>query len=95
MSTDWQEVISYDASSLIHKLTTAVDPIVTYGEYRFRYKSVNTFGSSAYSAELAVAVAPLPQAPEPVTKIQELNSKNSMTLSWAPPLVDPDRVLGY
>ena len=80
---------------MTHTLTSSVDPIVPYGEYRFRYKSVNAFGSSPYSAELAVAAIPLPDAPEQVVKVQELSSKTSLTVAWAPPLVDPDRVRGF
>ena len=76
-------------------LTTTDDPIVEKGEYRFRYKSVNAFGDSLYSAELPVATLPLPQAPEPVEKIQAQSSKDSLTIQWAAPLVDPEKVLGF
>ena len=94
LSTNWVEVASYQAATLTHTLTTAVDSIVAYTEYRFRYKSVNAFGSSIYSPELAVAALPLPEAPEPVTKVQELSSKTSLTIAWAAPLTDPETVFG-
>lgn len=68
LDTDWQRVTSYDAASLQHTLTAAVDPIIAYGEYRFRYKSVNAFGSSDYSTDLAVSAIPLPAAPASVQK---------------------------
>lgn len=74
LSTNWEEVVSYDASTLTHTLTTTDDPIVSFGEYRFRYKSVNAFGSSLYSPEIAVAAMPIPFVPEPVQKLQELSS---------------------
>lgn len=70
LSTDWKEVVSYSATFLTHTLRTLIDPILPYGEYRFRYKSVNAFGSSAFSPELAVAAMPLPATPLPVQKVQ-------------------------
>ena len=75
---------------MTHTVTTANDPIVTFGQYRFRYKSVNAFGSSIYSPELPVAAIPLPATPDPVTKVQALSSKTSLVLAWTAPSVDPE-----
>lgn len=69
LSTAWQEVTTYDGSTMSHVLTEAEDGLAPRGKYRFRIKAANSFGDSPYSAELEVAAAPLPTAPEPVEKV--------------------------
>ncbi len=74
LATNWSRVTTYSDNSLIHTLTVAADGLVAYSTYRFRVKTVNFYGDSNYSAELAVAVAPLPSQPAPVTKQQMFSS---------------------
>jgi hypothetical protein len=70
LTTSWAEVASYSDNSMSHTVKTSVsgDGIVSYAEYRFRLKNVNAYGSSAYSEEVILAVAPLPSAPLAPTK---------------------------
>jgi len=74
LATNWSKVATYSDNSLIHTLTVADDGLIANSAYRFRVKTVNFYGDSEYSAELAVAVAPLPSQPAPVTKQQLFSS---------------------
>jgi hypothetical protein len=68
LTTNWIQVSTYDGSSLVHTLTVADDSLIPFTIYRFRVKTVNFYGDSPYSAEISIAVAPLPSQPAPVTK---------------------------
>lgn len=70
LSAAWSVVSSYTDNSMSHTVKTSVasDAIVSYAEYRFRLKNVNAYGSSAYSEEVILSVAPLPSAPAAPTK---------------------------
>lgn len=85
LSSNWAKVTTYSDNSLIHTLTVADDGLVPYSIYRFRVKTVNYYGNSDYSAELPVAVAPLPSQPPPVIKQQLFSSTTQINVKWAPP----------
>ena len=81
LTINWSEVTSYDSNQMSHVMTTsAPDNLISLNRYRFRIKARNLFGDSPYSAEVAVSVAPLPSAPEPVTKNQEKSSEDSLSI---------------
>jgi hypothetical protein len=78
-----------------HTLTTTTDPIVAYQKYRFRLKSVNSYGSSDWSPEIALTVAPLPSAPPIALKNQQLSTTTSIMVTWTAPTGDTEVVTGY
>ena len=65
-----------------HTLTTAVDNITSYQEYRFRLMAVNLYGQSDFSEELPAAIAPLPSQPAGLFKDQVLSTKTSIRVYW-------------
>lgn len=79
---------------MTHTLTTTDDSIVSGNKYRYRIKSVNAYGSSEYSQELSVSIAPLPSAPDAVTKDESFSSKTSMMIQWIKPN-DVEPIIGY
>jgi hypothetical protein len=95
LSTNWQEITTFDGSSMSHTVTVIDDALVAYEKYRFRIKSVNDFGSSDYSAELAAAVSPLPSIPDPVSKVQDYSTDRTITVSWAEPPIYTGEVSGF
>lgn len=95
LSSDWQTVDTYSDNTMSHTLTVTDDGLVPYAEYRFRMKSVNAYGDSKYSPELAVSVAPLPSALDPVTKVQSLSTITSIMVAWTPPVADIEPIVGY
>lgn len=68
LTSSWTEVDSYNGFDLAHTLTTASGEIAPFQKYRLRMKALNNYGSSDYSQELLMAVAPLPSKPAPPTK---------------------------
>ena len=94
LSSTWIPVASYTDNSLIHTLTEADDGIIPNTIYRFRVRTVNFYGDSDYSTELAVAVAPLPSQPDPPTKLQTTSSTTKINVKWIPP-PDIQPIIGY
>ena len=82
LQTNWQSVSNYDGQSLQVTLTTADDGLLSGGLYRFRTRSVNEYGNSAWSLELPVAVAPLPSKLDAPLKDQAASSSTAMRVTW-------------
>ena len=94
-SASWVDVITYSDNMMSHTLTTTSDPIIAYQKYRFRLKSVNSYGSSDWSPEIALSVAPLPSAPPLALKNQQMSTTSSIMVIWTAPTGDTEVVTGY
>jgi len=90
----WTDVTTYTDNSMSHTLDSVADTLTPYAEYRFRMKAENAYGSSDWSEEVVVALAPLPSAPAAVTKVQSLSTKTSMKVAWTAP-ADIEPITGY
>jgi hypothetical protein len=82
--TEFKEVSSYDKQSFLmqHTLTFASDNIITGKIYTFRFKSVNSKGSSEYSEYLSIAanIPPL-KANDPYV-VYSMSSRTSIFVKW-------------
>jgi hypothetical protein len=95
LATAWQAVTTYTDMSMSHVLTVADDGLVAGALYRLRISATNARGTSPYSLELPVAVAPLPGRLDAVVKVQLHSSSTSITVRWAAPTGESASTLGY
>jgi hypothetical protein len=93
------EITDYDGSSPTYDLN--VDQMIgTFkvfkgGLYRFKTKASNSIGSSAFSNELAAALAALPETPNAPTFDLELSNRFQNVLKWVDGVSLDIEVTGY
>ena len=95
LTTSWTQLANYDGMSMSYTATVATDGLTAFAHYRFRIRAVNEYGSSEYSEEVVLSVAPLPSKLPQVTKDQAYSSDTSTMVRWVDPGTDTEPILGY
>ena len=94
-STSYRKITTYDGQSSTHTVTVADDLLSAGTIYKFKYRAVNSYGSSDYSEELNAGLGALPLKPNPVRWIESESGETHITLEWDASANTQLPVLGY
>ena len=94
-SSVFQEVSLYDGQALLHALTAVEEGLESGKIYRFKQRSRNGVGYSAWSLESYVAFGDVAGAPGQPSRVS--SSRTSITVRWTAPTVAAEDLplLGY